>query len=382
MLERIHIASMLEITDWHEAIEYAETHWKSFFDSQPKDLINNVLSIKSSGRKISNSGDREVIEAINKMMAIIPPFEEDVVLYRGGKESDFNGDRPFLSSSFLKATGESFNEKPDSKLYKIRVYKGSRAIPTCGMGIQGCEVEQGVILETKFIHRNGTECDYFEECGYYKLYLLKEEKLYSYMMSNNPISINEAYSSMHETSQLCFATLGSILNYMDKHGTVVCDVIPLDTVRNSTPGSIPYSECKTIIPHFPRSIYSPSFVEELINHSGNEMLWIKTINEEFIKGAIEHFRDGKCYWYSLDFDLSETLSLLLLKNHFVDKEKNKFLLNQTRKELDYSAIYKFAKQRQADRKALAIIVQAWNNYSPCITSRLLSLICSIISQSN
>ena len=368
---------MKEFFGFDEAVAYAESHWKPFFEGLPSALINNVLSIKSGGRRLSNPSDKEVIEAIKEVITIIPPFDEDVVLYRGGKESDFDGDRPYLSSSFIKTTGESFCKNQDSNLYKIRVYKGSRAIPTCGMGIPGCEAEQGVILETRFIHRNGTECDYYEDLGYYKLYHLKDKELYSSMALNKPICINEVYSSTHTTSQLCFAKLDYILDYMDIHGTVVCDVIPLDIVTDSTPNSKQYSECKTIIPHNPRSIYSPSFISKLLDHPNNTNLLKQIINEDFIKGSIEHFHDGKCYRYSLDFDLSETLTLLLLKKNIHNNEIGEAWINEMREEINYSEIYKIAKQNQADLNALNVIVHAWNIYSPCFTSKLLLLGCSI-----
>ena len=153
---------MKEVKDYDEAIDYAELHWKQFFDELPEKLRNMALAVESRGRFIDHPFDKEVINALEKVLNTIPPFEEDVVLYRGGREEDFCPNRPFLSATFLKTTGEEFASKCGRKLFTIHVQKGARAIPICAAGI-GFRHEQEVVIATRFVHLNGDICVYSEE---------------------------------------------------------------------------------------------------------------------------------------------------------------------------------------------------------------------------
>lgn len=147
--------------DYDEAIYYAETNWKSAWDTIPEDVRYMVCCYESMGRRISCKRDKPVIAAARKTISVFPPFNEDVILYRGGKEEDFNGDRPFLAASFLERTAEHFAKKYGGQIYKILVHKGERVIPLCGQGVLGFMQEQEVLIETKRLHRNGSLFEYY-----------------------------------------------------------------------------------------------------------------------------------------------------------------------------------------------------------------------------
>ena len=153
---------MKEIRDHNEAIDYAELYWKHFFDKLPVKQRDLALAIESRGRFLDHLFDKEVINALEKVMEKTPPFEEDVVIFRGGREEDFCPNRPFLSATFLKKTGEKFASEHGGTLFTIHVRKGSRAIPICAAGM-GFRHEQEVVIATRFIHLNGDICEYFEE---------------------------------------------------------------------------------------------------------------------------------------------------------------------------------------------------------------------------
>lgn len=363
---------MKEFVASTDAISYAEKKWKAFFDSLPKAIRNNVLSIQSRGRTSNEPADEKVINALYETIRIIPPFEEDIVLYRGGKEEDFSTERPFLSASFLKQTAERFSK--NGELYRIIVRKGARAIPDCGMGIDGCGPEEEVILETSKIHRNGCECEYYEKTGYYKLYQLMDEKLRSNFGEQKPIEIGQEYSAKGSYN-ICFAPISNILDYSDEFGKIVCDILPMDVVTDSLPEfSKVESECRCVIALNPRSIYSPSFIREIADNTTNEGTWQHFSDEQFVIEAIEHCNDGKCYQFSLNYDLSETLFLLLLYDYPSQRKLADYYFDYRRKnQFDYNIFYNQAKKKKANRKAKRVIIEAWNKYRPCLKSKILDV---------
>ena len=145
-----------------EAIQYAEEKWKAFWDMLPEELKSIVCSYEVCGRRMDSKLDRYVINAAKKVINTIPPFDENVILYRGGKDEDFNGDRPFLASSFLKDTAEHFAERCNGNIYIILVHQGAKAIPLCGQGDLGFTMEQEVLIKTVNLHRKGNVFEYYD----------------------------------------------------------------------------------------------------------------------------------------------------------------------------------------------------------------------------
>lgn len=139
----------------NEAIEFAEKSWKKYFDAIEISRKIRLLSIQSFGRSANNRSDEGIIREFEATIKEINPVKENLILYRGSKEKDFHSNRPFLSTSFLKKTALSFVNERNSHLYKILVRKGARVIPTCAMGVMGCEYEQEVVIETNRLHRVG-----------------------------------------------------------------------------------------------------------------------------------------------------------------------------------------------------------------------------------
>jgi len=148
-------------TQQDEALLYAEEKWKIYWDGIPEDLRDIVCCYEAMGRRLSDPKDRDVIVAAEKVLPIFPPLEEDIILFRGGKEKDFNGDRPFLASSFQRTVAESFAEKYNGSIYTICAHKGARIIPICGQGCLGYMQESEVLIETKRIIRSGNMCEYY-----------------------------------------------------------------------------------------------------------------------------------------------------------------------------------------------------------------------------
>ena len=148
-------------SDWDEAVQYAEDKWKSSWDSMPQNLKDLVCCYESRGRRMNSRDDRYVIRSANKALPMFAPFEDDVILYRGGKDEDFDGNRPFLATSFLKRTAESFAEKYNGQVYTILVHKGTRAIPLCAQGDIGFQAEQEVLIKTEWLHCDGSICEYY-----------------------------------------------------------------------------------------------------------------------------------------------------------------------------------------------------------------------------
>lgn len=65
-----------------------------------------------------------------------------------------------------------------------------------------------------------------------------------------------------------------------------------------------------IIPSNPRSIYSPEFIQELIN-DGNKEAWSHVSDESYVIGTIEHSKEGMCYDVNLSYELSNSLRQLI-----------------------------------------------------------------------
>ncbi len=370
---------MKEFVDPKEAVNYAEDNWKQYFESLSEDNRMQILSMESSGKTMLNPYHRDIFKVLEKVVKVIPPFPEDLVLYRGGSENDFSDERPFLASSFIKSVAETFANKKGNQLYKIYVFRGEKAVPICGMGIPGCSPEQEVVLETRKIHRNGTDCYYYEDSGFYKLFKLEDEKLYSAFGRKKPVLIGEEYSAEDDNYKLCFGNLSGILNYRYEHGDIICDVIPRDKViEGKTFCSGQEGECNSIIVVNPRSIYSPSFIREILENVVARDVLTDVTDDSFVRNIITHSDVGKCYGMPLSYDLSEVLLLMLFRDY---KEINKvadFCFEYHRPRYNYYELYKLAKKHHADTHAKAIIIQAWNKYSKCKRSRLLNIIYCLI----
>lgn len=144
---------MKKFYKYNDAIQYAEIGWKPFFESLSEKHRFYLLSIKSSGRRLSNPIDKPVIKAIEKAMKKAPLNQKDIVLYRGGFFSDFCPDRPYLATSFFKSVAKSFSKSRGAHIYRIVVRKGAPILPICGMGVLGCQVEGEVIIETSRLRK-------------------------------------------------------------------------------------------------------------------------------------------------------------------------------------------------------------------------------------
>ena len=68
---------------------------------------------------------------------------------------------------------------------------------------------------------------------YYKLYSLMENKLFSKFGDRKYIELNKEYYAQDPHYKLCFADINHILDYIDEHGVVVCDVKPVGKVIDS-----------------------------------------------------------------------------------------------------------------------------------------------------
>ena len=203
---------------------------------------------------------------------------------------------------------------------------------------------------------------------YYKLYILIENKLFSKFGDRNYIELNKAYYTQDSHYKLCFSNINHILDYKDEHGVVVCDVEPVAEVIDSILPSKVESACEGIIPSNPRSIYSPEFIQELINY-GNEEAWSYVSDESYVIGTIEHSKGEMCYDVNLSYELSKALHLLLLDIYDND-ELNKWF-EYRRARFNYSDILKKIKSDRISRK---IVIDAWNVYAPCKKSKLLKIV--------
>lgn len=203
---------------------------------------------------------------------------------------------------------------------------------------------------------------------YYKLYSLVDNKLFSKFGERNCIELNKAYYAQDPHYKLCFANINHILDYTYEHGVVVCDIEPVDEVVDSLLTSKVESESMGIIPRNPRFIYSPEFIKELI-YFGNDGAWSYVSDVSYVIGAIEYSKGGMCYDVDLTFELSESLQMLLLDIYDNDELNSWF--EYRRPEFHYSGIYNMVKKDRVSRK---IVIDAWNKYSPCMKSKLLSII--------
>ena len=98
---------------------------------------------------------------------------------------------------------------------------------------------------------------------YYKLYSLMENKLFSKFGDRKYIELNKEYYAQDPHYKLCFADINHILDYIDEHGVVVCDVKPVGKVIDSILPSKVESECECIIPsNFSRIIFHPYHLAE------------------------------------------------------------------------------------------------------------------------
>ena len=158
---------------------------------------------------------------------------------------------------------------------------------------------------------------------YYKLYSLMENKLFSKFGDRKYIELNKEYYAQDPHYKLCFADINHILDYIDEHGVVVCDVKPVGKVIDSILLSKVESECECIIPSNPRSIYSPEFIQELINY-GNNDAWSYVSDESYVIGTIEHSKGEMCYDVNLSYELSKALHLLLLNIYDNDRLNKRF----------------------------------------------------------
>ena len=125
------------------------------------------------------------------------------------------------------------------------------------------------------------------------------------------------------------------------------------------------SACEGIIPSNPRSIYSPEFIQELINY-GNEDAWYHVSDESYVIGTIEHAKGEMCYDVNLSYELSKALRLLLLDIYDNDGLNKWFESRRAR--FNYNEILKKIKSDRISRK---IVIDAWNVYAPCKKSKLL-----------
>ena len=203
---------------------------------------------------------------------------------------------------------------------------------------------------------------------YYKLYILMENKLFSKFGDRKYIELNKVYYTQDSHYKLCFANINYILDYKYEHGLVVCDVEPVSEVLHSTLTSKVESTCVGIIPSNPRSIYSPEFIQELINY-GNKKAWSYISDESYVIGTIEHSKEGMCYDVNLNYELSKALYLLLL-DIYDNNELNKWF-KYRRARFNYNDILKKIKSDRISRK---IVIDAWNVYAPCKKSKLLKIV--------
>lgn len=195
-----------------------------------------------------------------------------------------------------------------------------------------------------------------------------ENKLFSKFGDGKYIELNKAYYAQDSHYKLCFANINHILDYKDEHGVVVCDVEPVDEVIDSILPSKVESECEGIIPSNPRSIYSPEFIQELINY-GNDDAWSYVSDESYVIGTIEHSNGGMCYDVNLSYELSKALHLLLLDIYDNDGVNKWF--EHRRARFNYNDILKRIK---SDRISKKIVIDAWNVYAPCKKSKLLKIV--------
>ena len=203
---------------------------------------------------------------------------------------------------------------------------------------------------------------------YYKLYSLMGNKLFSKFGDRKYIELNKEYYAKDSCYKLCFANINHILDYKDEHGVVVCDVKPVGKVIDSTLPSKVESECECIIPSNPRSIYSPEFIQELINY-GNNDAWSYVSDESYVIGTIEHSKEGMCYDVNLSYELSKALHLLLLDIYDNDRLNEWF--EHRRARFNYNDILKKIKNDRISRK---IVIDAWNMHAPCKKSKILKII--------
>lgn len=203
---------------------------------------------------------------------------------------------------------------------------------------------------------------------YYKLYSLMENKLFSKFGDRKYIELNKEYYAQDSHYKLCFADIDHILNYIYEHGTVVCDVKPVGNIIDSILPSKVESQCECIIPSNPRSIYSPEFIQELINY-GNNGAWSYVSDESYVIGTIEHSKGEMCYDVNLSYELSKALHLLLLDIYDNDSLNKWFEHRRTR--FNYNDILKKIKSNRISRK---IVIDAWNVYAPCKKSKLLKIV--------
>ncbi|WP_173432196.1 hypothetical protein [Sharpea azabuensis] len=203
---------------------------------------------------------------------------------------------------------------------------------------------------------------------YYKLYKLKDNKLYSRFGNGKCIELNKAYFAQDSHYKLCFANINHILDYAAEHGEVVCDVKPIGKVIDSLLTSKVESESEGIIASNPRFIYSPEFIEEL-TLSGDEEAWSYVSDESYVIGAIEYSKGGMCYDVNLNYKLCDSLYLLLLKTYDNDKLNEWF--TYCRQRFNFNNIFKMIKK---DQNSKNIVINAWNTYAPSKKSKLLRFI--------
>lgn len=195
-----------------------------------------------------------------------------------------------------------------------------------------------------------------------------ENKLFSKFGDRKYIELNKVYCAQDSYYKLCFANINHILDYKDDHGVVVCDVEPVGEVIDSVLPSRVESECEGVIPSNPRSIYSPEFIQELINY-GNDDAWSYVSEESYVIGTIEHSEEGMCYDLNLSYELSKALHLLLLEI-YDNNGLNKWF-EYRRARFNYNDILKKIKRDRISRK---IVIDAWDMYAPCKKSKVLKIV--------
>ena len=209
---------------------------------------------------------------------------------------------------------------------------------------------------------------------YYKLYSLDNKKLRSKFGELGYIKLNQPYKAADLSLKLSFASIDNILDFLDGfYGYVICDIEPVGKVIDSSPNNSKVeSRCDCIIAKNPRSVYSPEFIQELIIE-GKDNAWKCITNQSYVLGAIEHFNDGICYGFNLNYELYKSLKFLLLDSYDNIKLNEKF--ENYRKRYDYERILKSIRNDQASQ---IIVVNAWDKYAPNKKSKLLKFFSFVI----
>lgn len=117
----------------------------------PEDTKIKLIYTHDHGVSLSASEyEREVIETLKEVTKIMPPLEQNIVVFRHDENNEYdNQDRPWHAHSFLpEGTNEFANIKT---VYEVIIPKGSRILPTCALDLLGAFTEQEVILEKEKI---------------------------------------------------------------------------------------------------------------------------------------------------------------------------------------------------------------------------------------